>query len=73
MDTATKATVREAMLNAQSRWLENAETADHPTGRTIALVIADAFGKEATEYKVPDQARAAINVAAYDKFAEGQS
>lgn len=73
MDTTTKAAIREAMLLAQSEWLGNAEATDNRTERTIALVIAEKFGDEANRYKVPDQARQAIDLAAYDKFAEGQA
>lgn len=42
---------RQAMLDAQARWLSEAEKADTATLRSIAVVIADAFGKEAEQYK----------------------
>lgn len=70
MDTVTKNAIREALLLAQSKWLESAEHAPTPVEKIVAHAIATAFGAEANEYKIPDQARAAINFAAYDNFAK---
>jgi len=42
---------RQAMLDAQTKWLEEAAKAETLTLKTVARVIADAFGKEAEEYK----------------------
>lgn len=49
-----KTIIRAALLVAQSDWLEEAEHETENgsmTGRTIAVVIADAFGREAEKYK----------------------
>lgn len=47
-----RALIRKAMLTAQSEWLEESDRdGAHPAERTIALVIADAFKKEAEKYK----------------------
>lgn len=43
---------RDALLEGQSRWLEEVERAETLTQRTIAQVIADALGHEAERYKI---------------------
>src|SRR5690606_6681324 len=43
---------RDALLEGQSRWLEEVERAETLTQRTIARVIADALGHEAERYKI---------------------
>jgi hypothetical protein len=43
--------IRKAFLDAQSRWLENAENATTATERAIAMTIADAFSQEAYRFK----------------------
>ena len=49
-----KMAIRLAMLDAQSEWLDGAEAAETITGRTIAVVIADAFEREAEKYKTKE-------------------
>jgi len=51
MDEYEKRIIRTALLDAQSEWLTEADKADSVTGRTIAVVIADAFSQEAEKYK----------------------
>jgi len=44
--------VREQLLDAQSRWLDEAASEDStPTLRAVAMIIADAFRTEAELYK----------------------
>lgn len=45
-----KTIIRAALLAAESEWLNSAETAETPTSRTIAVVIADAFHQESKKY-----------------------
>lgn len=48
--------IREAMLAAAAKWHDEADkqsAADNMTGRTIAMVIAEAFTKEADLYRKP--------------------
>lgn len=42
---------RRAMLDAQSRWLDEAETVKHPTSTAIAMLFAEQFAREAERYK----------------------
>lgn len=46
-----KMAIRLALLDAQSEWLAEADTAETTTLRTVAIVIADAFAQEAEKYK----------------------
>lgn len=46
-----KESIRQAMLDEQSRWLEEADKADSFTQIAIAKVIAEAFGTAAEKYK----------------------
>jgi hypothetical protein len=68
MDTTTKNVIREAMLAAQSDYLEEAAKATTSVESAIANVIADAFARRATEYKVEDESRIPVNAHAYDAF-----
>lgn len=54
MDDYDKRIIRDAMLEAQSEWLDFADTAEHPTQRGIGIVVADAFGREAEKYKTKE-------------------
>lgn len=44
-------TVRAALLEAQAHWLDNADTATGPEGKTVAKIIAMVFGELADEYR----------------------
>lgn len=54
MDDYDKRIVREAMLKAQSEWLDEADNADSFTMIAVAKVIAEAFGKQAELYKTKE-------------------
>jgi hypothetical protein len=47
----TEGAARTALLEAQSRWLDEADGASTPTLRTLARVMADAFAQEAARFK----------------------
>jgi hypothetical protein len=47
----TEGAARTALLEAQSRWLDEADSASTPTLRTLARVMADAFAQEAARFK----------------------
>jgi hypothetical protein len=47
----TEGAARTALLEAQSRWLDEADSASTPTLRTLARVMADAFAQEAARHK----------------------
>lgn len=49
-----KKIIRLAMLEAESDFLTEAEVAETPTLRTLAVVMADAFGKRAERYKTKE-------------------
>jgi hypothetical protein len=58
MTDMVKMAKRQAMLDAQTKWLEEAEKGETLTLRTVSRVIADAFGKEAELYKEDINTRA---------------
>lgn len=67
-----KQEIRAAMLDAQSRWQYAADNADSLTQRSIGLVIADAFAREAEQYKDDIKTRggwADANTGGHDEFA----
>lgn len=51
-DAERRRIVRQAMLDAQSRWLDEANTAETLTLRTLATLFADVFRQEADAYRV---------------------
>jgi hypothetical protein len=52
-DVDTNAVIRTAMLSAAGKWRDEADTAETMTGATVARVIADAFTREADQYRKP--------------------
>jgi hypothetical protein len=60
--------IREAMLSAQSDYLEQAAKSTTNVESAIANVIADALARQAAEYKVEDESRIPVNAHAYDAF-----
>jgi hypothetical protein len=48
---------RKILLTHQSEWLDEAEAAETPTLRTVAIIMADAFGKTAELYKETKETR----------------
>ena len=51
MTDMVKMAKRQAMLDAQTRWTDEAERAETLTLRTVATLIADTFRQEAELYK----------------------
>jgi hypothetical protein len=48
--------IRDAFLAEQSEWLKESDDSETLTLRTIARVVADAFGRAAEKYKTKEDA-----------------